>query len=1471
MNMKKREHKLPLRRLLATLLTLVMLLAVLPVNAMAGHGGGGGGGFPGGGGGFPGGGGGGQVTSKITVDHLDLGMQVDGSTVKIDEAPKYVTIYTADENSMQVAYSNEISKGADGVSQWRYNFPSTWSGYYISDNDTDFSSKRIVGFAVTYKASGVEYNYSTREYSVLAAGVKNCPGKGGLDNNIVGTEAAPTYYYKVIYRLYDDEALTNRVAQTGDKTVESVTSSSVDLTSKIFSSYPGESETYRVQVLNGTTPITNYTVDLTSSKNDQAKPVEIYVDYLKQQEEVNPMVSFFVRLDGTIVDNASGARSWPSNLYSSELQESVIVDSGNPQMSDNASTWVYEGNNVPNGGDVNEYIESMASEGGTYYVESFLGSPADVNALKAYLEENPSETLEINGQDITEDFKENTSKYDIYWYVLKNHHKADAENWDLGGGERYHLDGVVVLKPENVETLTITKTFNAATSADLDVVTASDAFCLDITDANGAVVSGLTTEGVLVSGKYLTSYGYLVSVDSDDNTVSKGVSRTYTWTLKLPKNVTYTVTEDYNGALSAYTVAVANDGDLDETVTLNSVQAVAFTNTYAKRAPGVSITKSADKSAYQVGDTVTYTIKVANASTATKAAEDVVVTDELPEELTFASAVVTVGDLELNSDESTKTDPITWKVGKLEAGDEATLTIEATINNDVLNNDDGTKKTSATISNTAYVNYTGNGDPIPSDPVDVTVTEKTYNYQVKYEYMLQTNGVGSYTSQGTSSAVTRQAAAEPSDEDVFAIALEAIEDSNVSLTYTSQAGEYTYAKHHPMQPGDVSKNDAAFASGNRVYTVKVYYEHWTVGTLTIKKAVYGDLDTNSADLNGITFSVYKGDEAEPCAVINYADAISGKSIQLEQGTYTIVENDADVTGYTRLTSMSGNGTNVKNGFKVDVVNGESKNVNITNTYTGKMYRIIFDADSVGKMCYGSNGLVKGGECFSYFWTEFVENEESKGYDWGGGLHEVSGSDHSLVGYRFSQGQRNDVSFDAPQAKGNTGYEWTGTFTLLDKNGDKTEETGADLQTIMDALDDPDYYFMTSETIDGEEGVTVYNVRLLAKYDYDLTYTFNDFGSQNVTMTYWTVGDEALSSVTKFGTSSGPKEVTAQTNLTKPSDFKQVIFFVKANDGYQINSQILVKESETALGAVSNPGVGQIFEVSGTAPEFVDDKIWEEAKEDGYTQYFQYTVNGFNDTTFEHPEYLNRYFKVVATKNPVYAISGTKTVVQGQNGNQAPGSKEFSFLLLNEQGETVDKAKTTVTGFGSAEFNFGSIEYKQAGTYTYTVKEEAAESTYWTYDTTEYEVEIVVDKDDNDTDDDTSDDFLKITSVTFKTIDPENGEGEEVNGLTFTNTYTRYVAPTRPGTDDPTPIVLPGGPSIPDEDVPLADLPDEDVPLTDQPDDEEEFEELPEEEVPLAEAPETGDTSALWLTVTALSGTSAAGLMVLGRKKREDEE
>lgn len=80
-------------------------------------------------------------------------------------------------------------------------------------------------------------------------------------------------------------------------------------------------------------------------------------------------------------------------------------------------------------------------------------------------------------------------------------------------------------------------------------------------------------------------------------------------------------------------------------------------------------------------------------------------------------------------------------------------------------------------------------------------------------------------------------------------------------------------------------------------------------------------------------------------------------------------------------------------------------------------------------------------------------------------------------------------------------------------------------------------------------------------------------------------------------------------------------------------------------------------------------------------------------------------------------------------------------------------------------------------------------------------------------------------------------------------------------------------TIEDEDTPLADgveIGEEDVPLAALPEENEPQVTLPEEEVPLAVAPMTGDAAALWLALSALSGTGLAGVTFLGRKKNKED-
>lgn len=94
----------------------------------------------------------------------------------------------------------------------------------------------------------------------------------------------------------------------------------------------------------------------------------------------------------------------------------------------------------------------------------------------------------------------------------------------------------------------------------------------------------------------------------------------------------------------------------------------------------------------------------------------------------------------------------------------------------------------------------------------------------------------------------------------------------------------------------------------------------------------------------------------------------------------------------------------------------------------------------------------------------------------------------------------------------------------------------------------------------------------------------------------------------------------------------------------------------------------------------------------------------------------------------------------------------------------------------------------------------------------------------------------------------------------------YIAPTEEPKDPDTPYQPPKEDPkdpvvIPEEPTPLEPAPvgTPELPAT----------EIPEEEIPMAEVPKTGDSAALWLALSGISGSGLTAMSLLGRKKRED--
>lgn len=178
-----------------------------------------------------------------------------------------------------------------------------------------------------------------------------------------------------------------------------------------------------------------------------------------------------------------------------------------------------------------------------------------------------------------------------------------------------------------------------------------------------------------------------------------------------------------------------------------------------------SIEKTADVQTANVGDTLTYTVKLMNDEVASSAWKEVILTDELPDGLTFVDSSVYVDNKV--AQHSFENGLLTVPLGDIAAGQTVTVTFKATVNNDMYNQ---------TIYNTAVAEGT-NG----------MVKDEEGNETGKYEDM--DNGV--YINKGeTMPYVTKTAdtdTAEVGDKITYTVALGNTEDAvyeieNASMT-----------------------------------------------------------------------------------------------------------------------------------------------------------------------------------------------------------------------------------------------------------------------------------------------------------------------------------------------------------------------------------------------------------------------------------------------------------------------------------------------------------------------------------------------------------------------------------------------------------------------------------------------------------------------------------------------------------------
>ena len=127
-----------------------------------------------------------------------------------------------------------------------------------------------------------------------------------------------------------------------------------------------------------------------------------------------------------------------------------------------------------------------------------------------------------------------------------------------------------------------------------------------------------------------------------------------------------------------------------------------------------AIEKTADKASAKVGDKITYTLTLSNSETATVPIENAVVTDVLPDGLTFEYGSVMLdgnGTSDFTYDENTRL--LTVKVGSIDPDTSRTVSFVVTVNKDAYN---------TTIQNLATLTA-GNTEPVQDKDDGVVIAD----------------------------------------------------------------------------------------------------------------------------------------------------------------------------------------------------------------------------------------------------------------------------------------------------------------------------------------------------------------------------------------------------------------------------------------------------------------------------------------------------------------------------------------------------------------------------------------------------------------------------------------------------------------------------------------------------------------------------------------------------------------------------
>ncbi|KQC00063.1 gliding motility-associated C-terminal domain-containing protein, partial [Pedobacter sp. Hv1] len=267
-----------------------------------------------------------------------------------------------------------------------------------------------------------------------------------------------------------------------------------------------------------------------------------------------------------------------------------------------------------------------------------------------------------------------------------------------------HTDNVATSTPTPIALadISITKTVSNTSP----IVGSNITFTITVNNAGPSNATNVMATDLLPTG-----YTFVSAVAPVGTTYNNTTGLWNIGTLANGTNVALNITATVNAIGNFTNTATVVASETDPTPTNNTATSTPTPVPVAD----VAITKTANNTAPNVGNNVTFTITATN--TGPSSASNVKVNDLLPNGYTFLSATPAVGNY----------DPITgiWNIGTLANSANSTLNIIATVN--ATGNYANTATITATETDPTPTNNTATSTPVPVPVADVAITKTASN------------------------------------------------------------------------------------------------------------------------------------------------------------------------------------------------------------------------------------------------------------------------------------------------------------------------------------------------------------------------------------------------------------------------------------------------------------------------------------------------------------------------------------------------------------------------------------------------------------------------------------------------------------------------------------------------------------------------------------------------------------------------